>query len=194
MRACLVVPVRLRHEIVGALYLADPEAREFRPDEVAAVQVLASLLALGMENNRLYGEVRTALEGMAAAQDHLVQTERARAVGAMAGGIANEFNNLLAIVLGKTQLMLPRAPEGPMREGLAAVEDAAWRAADGVSRPGFRGDEHGDRRGSGGLGLGGAGARVDALWKDGKPAGPIEVVTVLDKVPTCDQAPALREL
>ncbi|HWM79488.1 MAG TPA: GAF domain-containing protein, partial [Methylomirabilota bacterium] len=140
MRACLVVPVRLRHEIVGALYLADPEAREFRPDEVAAVQVLASLLALGMENNRLYGEVRTALEGMASAQDHLVQTEKARAVGAMAGGIANEFNNLLAIVLGKTQLMLPRAPEGPMREGLAAVEEAAWRAADVVRRlQGFAG-------------------------------------------------------
>jgi signal transduction histidine kinase len=199
MRACLVVPVRLRHEIVGALYLADPEAREFRPDEVAAVQVLASLLALGMENNRLYGEVRTALEGMASAQDHLVQTEKARAVGAMAGGIANEFNNLLAIVLGKTQLMLPRAPEGPMREGLAAVEEAAWRAADVVRRlQGFAATSM--ETGAGPVDLVSvvrdALALTRALWKDEAEARgtPIEVVTVLDKVPHLDgQAPALRE-
>ncbi len=199
MRACLVVPVRLRHEIVGALYLADPGAREFRPDEVAAVQVLASLLALGMENNRLYGEVRTALEGMASAQDHLVQTERARAVGAMAGGIANEFNNLLAIVLGKTQLMLPRAPEGPMREGLAAVEEAAWRAADVVRRlQGFAATSM--ETGAGPVDLVSvvrdALALTRALWKDEAEARgtPIEVVTVLDKVRHVDgQAPALRE-
>jgi len=199
MRACLVVPVRLRHEIVGALYLADPEAREFTEDEVAAVQVLASLLALGMENNRLYGEVRTALEGMASAQDHLVQTERARAVGAMAGGIANEFNNLLAIVLGKTQLMLPRAPEGPMREGLAAVEEAAWRAADVVRRlQGFAATSM--ETGAGPVDLVSvvrdALALTRALWKDEAEARgtPIEVVTVLDKVPHVDgQAPALRE-
>jgi signal transduction histidine kinase len=199
LRACLVVPVRLRHQTVGALYLADPEAREFTPDEVAAVQVLASLLALGMENNRLYGEVRTAFEGMAAAQDQLVQTEKARAVGAMAGGIANEFNNLLAIVLGKTQLMLTRAPEGPVREGLAAVEEAAWRAADIVRRlQGFAATSMDD--GTDPVDLAAvvqdAVALTRALWKDEAEArgAPIEVVTDLDRVPPVEgQAAALRE-
>jgi signal transduction histidine kinase len=199
LRACLVVPVRLRHQTVGALYLADPEAREFTPDEVAAVQVLASLLALGMENNRLYGEVRTAFEGMASAQEQLVQTEKARAVGAMAGGIANEFNNLLAIVLGKTQLMLTRAPEGPVREGLAAVEEAAWRAADIVRRlQGFAATSMDD--GTGPVDLAAvvqdAVALTRALWKDEAEArgAPIELVTDLDQVPPVEgQAAALRE-
>ena len=199
MRACLVVPVRLRHETVGALYLADPEAREFTPDEVAAVQVLASLLALGMENNRLYGEVRTAFEGMAAAQDQLVQTEKARAVGAMAGGIANEFNNLLAIVLGKTQLMLTRVLDEPLREGLHAVEEAAWRAADIVRRlQGFAATSMDD--GAGPVDLNAvvqdALALTRALWKDEAEARgtPIEVVTDLDRLPAVDgQAAALRE-
>ncbi len=199
MRACLVVPVRLRHETVGALYLADPEAREFTPDEVAAVQVLASLLALGMENNRLYGEVRAAFEGMASAQDQLVQTEKARAVGAMAGGIANEFNNLLAIVLGKTQLMLPRVPEGSLREGLSAVEEAAWRAADIVRRlQGFAATSMDD--GAGRVDLAAvvqdALALTRALWKDEAEARgtPIEVVADLGSVPPVDgQAAALRE-
>ncbi len=199
MRACLVVPVRLRHETVGALYLADPEAREFTPDEVAAVQVLASLLALGMENNRLYGEVRTAFEGMESAQDQLVQTEKARAVGAMAGGIANEFNNLLAIVLGKTQLMLARLPEGSLREGLSAVEEAAWRVADIVRRlQGFAATSMDD--GAGRVDLAAvvqdALALTRALWKDEAEARgtPIEVVADLGSVPPIDgQAAALRE-
>jgi signal transduction histidine kinase len=199
MRACLVVPVRLRHQSLGALYLADPEAREFTPDEVATVQVLASLLVLGMENNRLYGEVRTAFEGMASAQDQLVQTEKARAVGAMAGGIANEFNNVLAIVLGKTQLMLTRAPDGPLREGLGAVEEAAWRAADIVRRlQGFAPTNMDD--GTGPVDLGAvvqdAVAMTRALWKDEAEARgvPIDVVTDVDRVPPIEgQAVALRE-
>ena len=199
MRACLVVPVRLRHETVGALYLADPEAREFTPDEVAAVQVLASLLALGMENNRLYGEVRTAFEGMASAQDQLVQTEKARAVGAMAGGIANEFNNVLAIVLGKTQLMLARVPEGSLREGLSAVEEAAWRAADIVRRlQGFAATSMDDGAGRVDLAevVQDALALTRALWKDEAEARgtPIEVVADLGSVPPVDgQGAALRE-
>jgi signal transduction histidine kinase/ActR/RegA family two-component response regulator len=199
LRACLVVPVRLWHQTVGALYLGDPEAREFTPDEVAAVQVLASLLALGMENNRLYAEVRTAFEGMASAQDQLVQTEKARAVGAMAGGIANEFNNVLAIVLGKTQLMLTRAPDGPLREGLGAVEEAAWRAADIVRRlQGFAPTSIDD--GTGPVDLAAvvqdAIAMTRSLWKDEAEARgvPIDVVTDLDRVPPIEgQAVALRE-
>jgi len=199
LRACLVVPVRLRHQTVGALYLADPEAREFTPAEVAAVQALASLLALGMENNRLYGELRTAFEGMASAQDQLVQAEKARAVSAMAGGIANEFNNLLAIVLGKTQLMLTRAPEGPLREGLASVEEAAWRAADIVRRlQGFAATSKDDGTGPVDLAevVQDAVALTRALWKDEAEArgAPIELVTDLDRIPSVEgQAAALRE-
>ncbi|PYM45390.1 MAG: hypothetical protein DME16_17710 [Candidatus Rokuibacteriota bacterium] len=134
LRACLAVPVRLRRQTVGALYVGDPEARDFSADQIEAVQVLASMLALGMENNRLYGEVQGALQGLERAQEQLVQTSSARAAGAMAGGIANEFNNVLAIVLGKTQLMLSRVPDGPLREDLADIEEAGWRAADIVRR------------------------------------------------------------
>jgi CheY-like chemotaxis protein/anti-sigma regulatory factor (Ser/Thr protein kinase) len=117
----------------------------------------------------------------------------------MAGGIANEFNNLLAIVLGKTQLMLPRAPDGPLREGLAAVEEAAWRAADIVRRlQGFAVTSMDDSAGPVDLVsvVRTALELTRALWKDEAEARgtPIEVVTDLVKVPDVDgQAPALRE-
>jgi signal transduction histidine kinase len=200
LRGCLVVPLRLGHQIVGALYLADPEARDFTPDQVGAAQVLASLLALGMENHRLHGTSRATLEGMLSAQEQQIQVEKARAVGAMAGGIANEFNNLLAVVLGKTQLMLAREPDGPMLEGLAAVEEAAWRAADIVRRlQGFAATSMNDATTAVDL----TSVVEDAVvltrpaWKDEAEARNvrIELTTDLDRVPPVEgQMGALREV
>ena len=134
VRSCLMLALRIHDKGVGALLLADSEPREFTPDELEAAQVLASLAALAIENERLYGEARGALQALTVAQERLVQTEKTRALGGMAGGVAHEFNNILAIILGKTQLMLGRAVDDPVREGLGQIEEAAWRAADVVRR------------------------------------------------------------
>jgi signal transduction histidine kinase len=199
LRSCLVVPVRLGHQTVGALYLADPEPREFTADQIGAAQVLASLLALGMENHRLHGEARVTLEAVLSAQEQHIQSEKARAVGAMAGGIANEFNNLLAIVLGKTQLMLARAPEGPLREGLGAVEEAAWRAADIVRRlQGLAATTMDDSTTTVDLTaiVEDAVVLTRPVWKDEAEARSVQIdlVTDLDRVPPVEgQKGALRE-
>lgn len=199
LRGCLVLPLRLGHQTVGALYLADPEPREFTAEQVGAAQVLASLLALGLENHRRHGESRVTFEGMLSAQEQHIQVEKARAVGAMAGGIANEFNNLLAIVLGKTQLMLARDPDGPLREGLGAVEEAAWRAADIVRRlQGFASTSVDDSTASVDLTavVEDAVVLTRPVWKHEAEARSvrIEMVTDLDRVPPVDgQMGALRE-
>lgn len=133
-RGCLLVPLRMHDRTVGALYLADGRPRDFSADEVEAAQVLAGLAALAVENDRLYGDVRAALDTVKAAQERLVQTEKSRALGGMAGGIAHEFNNILAIILGKTQLLLARSVDETVREGLGHVDEAAWRAADIIRR------------------------------------------------------------
>lgn len=134
LRGCLLVPLRIHDRTVGALYLADGRPRDFSADEVEAAQALACLAALAVENERLYGDVQAALDTVKAAQERLVQTEKARALGGMAGGIAHEFNNILAIILGKTQLLLARSADETVREGLGHVEEAAWRAADIIRR------------------------------------------------------------
>jgi signal transduction histidine kinase len=199
LRGCLVLPLRLGPETVGALYLADPEAREFTPDQVGAAQVLASLLAVAMEHHRRHGESQVTFEGMLSAQEQHIQMEKARAVGAMAGGIANEFNNLLAVILGKTQLMLAREPDGPMREGLGAVDEAAWRAADIVRRlQGFASTSVDDSTTSVDLTavVEDAVVLTRPVWKDEAEARSvgIEMVADLDRVPPVDgQMGALRE-
>jgi signal transduction histidine kinase len=126
---------------VGALYLADPEAREFTPDQVGAAQVLASLLAVVMEHHRRHGESQVTFEGMLSAQEQHIQMEKARAVGAMAGGIANEFNNLLAVILGKTQLMLAREPNGRCARARCRGRSGVAGRRHRASPPGIRLDQ-----------------------------------------------------
>ena len=132
--ACLGVPLRLGGRALGALYLADTEVKDFSTEEIEAAQVLACLAAVAVENSRVHDELRTAFEQTAAAQEGLVQSEKARALGEMAAGISREFNNIFAIILGKAQLLLVRTHDDPLREGLGMLEEAAWRGADIVHR------------------------------------------------------------
>ncbi len=132
--ACLLVPLRLRGRTLGLLYLADTEIKDFTVEEIESAQVLASLVAGAMENNRVHGELRRAFDQALAAQEGLVQAEKARALGEMAGGISREFNNIFAIILGKAQLLLARTHDDSLREGLGMLEEAAWRGADIVHR------------------------------------------------------------
>jgi len=191
LRAALLVSLAVHDRTVGVLYLADPRPREFAPDEVEAAQVLATLAALAVENARLYGDVRAALDAVKTAQDRLVQSEKARALGGMAGGIAHEFNNILAIILGKTQLMLARSTDDTVREGLGHVEEAAWRAADIVRRlQGFATTRLEDTNGPIDINslVHDAVTLTRGLWKDEAEARGIRIEVSLD----LQGAPAVR--
>jgi signal transduction histidine kinase len=191
LRAALLVPLRIHERTLGVLYLADLRPRSFSADEVEAAQVLATLAALAVENARLYGDVRDALDAIKAAQDRLVQTEKARALGGMAGGIAHEFNNILAIILGKTQLLLARSVDDTMREGLGHVEEAAWRAADIVRRlQGFAATRLDDSNGPIDVNtlVHDAVTLTRGLWKDEAEARGIRIEVTLD----LEEAPPVR--
>jgi signal transduction histidine kinase len=59
-----------------------------------------------------------------------LQAKKMEAVGQLAGGVAHDFNNMLTIINGYTDLMLTRfASEDPTRQELEAVRIAGERAA-----------------------------------------------------------------
>ncbi|MBW2608231.1 MAG: PAS domain S-box protein, partial [Deltaproteobacteria bacterium] len=63
----------------------------------------------------------------------LHQSQKMETVGALAGGIAHEFNNILGTIIGNTELAIGDVPEGnPARDCLKEIQTASLRAKDVV--------------------------------------------------------------
>lgn len=67
-------------------------------------------------------------------EEQLLQTEKLRALGEMASGVAHDFNNALAAILGNTQLLLHTVKEEEVREPLKTIEKVAKDSAQTVKR------------------------------------------------------------
>ena len=61
-------------------------------------------------------------------EERLLQAEKLRAVGEMAGGVAHDFNNALAIILGNTQLLLNTVQDEESKKSLKPLRMRHRRA------------------------------------------------------------------
>jgi signal transduction histidine kinase len=134
IRAALLVPMRARGRMVGLLCLADPEPRDFAPEEIESALMLAALTAGALETERQLAESRHALAERDAELAGLGRGERTRVLAAFGAGLTRELHPVFATLLGRAQLLLARAPNDPLREGLVALEEAAWRGTDLLQR------------------------------------------------------------
>ncbi|HEV8642416.1 MAG TPA: ATP-binding protein [Methylomirabilota bacterium] len=119
---------------LGSREEIEREARPFpaRFEDLACS--VASQAAVALENSRLYAELRAALAKVEASQRRIVQVERLRALGEMAGGLAHDFNNTLAVVLGRAQLLLNQTDDPEIRRQLRVIEEAATEGARTIRR------------------------------------------------------------
>jgi PAS domain S-box-containing protein len=67
-------------------------------------------------------------------EEHLVRSEKLRAMGEMASGIAHDFNNVLSAIIGNTELLLSAVSDGKLCKRLNGIETAARDASHTVKR------------------------------------------------------------
>lgn len=127
----IALPLKRDDKVLGALniYATVPDA--FHAEEVRLLMELAGDLAFGITSLRELDARRRAEEEKMKLQAQLLQAQKMELVGRLAGGVAHDFNNNLAVILGNTQLALLKiAPSDPLRAKLQGIEKATQRSAD----------------------------------------------------------------
>jgi signal transduction histidine kinase/ActR/RegA family two-component response regulator len=150
-KSMLVVPMKTpKGEVLGVLQLMNRrpdrsrrfgsledisrDAVSFSARSQDLAMALAAQGAVALENNRLYAELRAALVTVEESQQRIIRSERLRALGEMAGGVAHDFNNVLAVVIGRAQLLQRQLDAPELRRQLQIIERVAQDGAQTVRR------------------------------------------------------------
>jgi GAF domain-containing protein/ActR/RegA family two-component response regulator len=133
VRSGLIVPVVaggvVRAVLAGSIH---DQTRQFTERDLRLASALADRAGTALENARLFEELTRAYQDLKTAQEHLVQSEKLRALGEMASGVAHDFNNILAAILGRVQLILSQVQDETLRHWLQVIERAALDGAQTV--------------------------------------------------------------
>src|SRR3989442_11939969 len=93
---------------------------------------LTALLAEAYRRSRR--ELIAVNQELERAHGRIVETERLRAMGELASGVAHHLNNLLAVILGRVQLALGRSPTPEIARHLTIAERATRDGAEVIRR------------------------------------------------------------
>jgi len=132
-RCWLGAPLTVGQVALGVLAVSRDEP-PFSDGDERLVANVADLAALALRSAGLYEDLTRAYGELGATQDHLVRTEKLRALGEMASGVAHDFNNLLAAILGRAQLALRKVTDPQLRQWVQIIERSALDGAQTVRR------------------------------------------------------------
>ncbi|MDD4894367.1 MAG: ATP-binding protein, partial [Candidatus Omnitrophica bacterium] len=131
-------PLIYKNEVLGVLHVSDKRIPgPFTQQEVSIVMDIVRMGAIALQNARLYEqavkraeELKIAYDELKEMQDKLIQSEKLRAIGQLASGVAHEMRNPIGIIMQGVayleQIISPQEKEP--RETLSIIKQSAQRA------------------------------------------------------------------
>jgi two-component system, NtrC family, sensor kinase len=116
----LIIPLALESRLLGGICLASDRPIALAEDDRRVLLAFAAQAALAVEHAQLFAELRHK-------QDELIRSSKLAALGTFSAGIAHEFNNLLAGILGYAQLGLLSDDVDEKNEALNVAARACLR-------------------------------------------------------------------
>ena len=137
-KAFISAPLIFKNEVLGVLHVCDKKTAEpFTKREVSVVMNIARMGAITMQNVWLHEqtvkravELKMAYDELKEMQDRLIQSEKLKAIGQLASGVAHEMRNPIGIIMqgvGYLEQIIPLGAKEP-HETLSIIKESAQRA------------------------------------------------------------------
>ena len=134
-KSILCVPLKAKSKMIGVLEVINKvDDTSFTEEDAMLLNIFANLAAIAIENARFYDELKNRYEEEKQLQEKLAESEKLRAMGLMASGVAHDFNNMLAIIFGNIDLAEVEDNKDMFLERLAKIKKAAVDSANIIKR------------------------------------------------------------
>lgn len=108
IRHLVILPIGDSEKCEAALLVGSIRHDGFTERDLSLLEDITVHLKSAWRNARLYEELKVAYHQLQEAQEQVIQTEKLRALGEMSSGVVHDFNNILAAILGRVQLLLQK--------------------------------------------------------------------------------------
>ena len=133
--ASLGEPLLYRDKLIGVINLIHTAGKgTFATHHGLLLRLFADQAAIAIQNARLFAELRQAYDNLQRAQEESIRSEKLRALGQMAAGIAHDLNNILASILGQVEILGMRVSDPAVLGALRILEVSATDGAQVVRR------------------------------------------------------------
>ncbi|ODS30762.1 MAG: two component sensor histidine kinase [Candidatus Scalindua rubra] len=129
-KSILCVPLKAKSKLIGVLEVINKaDDTSFTEEDAMLLNIFANQAAIAIENARFYGELKEKTEEEKKLLKKFAESEKLRALGLMASGMAHDFNNMLTIMLGTIELIEIEKDKDVILKKMHVIKKAAIDSA-----------------------------------------------------------------